>query len=74
MIEPRVLIAEDDDELRELVVRGLREEGFDAVEAFNGIWLETPAKIREGAIDLVGLARRGLRVTATGNSDSHRLV
>lgn len=49
-------------------------EGFDAVEAFNGIWLETPAKVREGAMDLVGLARRGLRVTATGNSDSHRLV
>lgn len=49
-------------------------EGFDAVEAFNGIWLETPAKVREGAIDLVGLARRGMRVTATGNSDSHRLV
>ena len=49
-------------------------EGFDAVEAFNGIWLETPAKVREGAVDLVGLARRGMRVTATGNSDSHRLV
>ncbi len=49
-------------------------EGFDAVEAFNGIWLETPAKVREGAMDLVGLARRGMRVTATGNSDSHRLV
>jgi hypothetical protein len=49
-------------------------EGFDAVEAFNGIWLEQPARVREGAIDLVGLARRGLRVTATGNSDSHRLV
>lgn len=49
-------------------------EGFDAVEAFNGIWLETPAKVREGLVDLVGLARRGMRVTATGNSDSHRLV
>ena len=49
-------------------------EGFDAVEAFNGIWLETPAKVREGAMDMVGLARRGMRVTTTGNSDSHRLV
>ena len=49
-------------------------EGFDAVEAFNGIWLETPAKVREGLVDLVGLARRGMRVAATGNSDSHRLV
>ena len=28
MSEARILIAEDDDELRELVVRGLREEGF----------------------------------------------
>jgi hypothetical protein len=49
-------------------------DGFNAVEAFNGIWLETPARVREGAIDLVGLARRGMRVAATGNSDSHRLV
>lgn len=49
-------------------------EGFDAVEAFNGIWLETPEKVREGATDLIGLARRGMRVTAMGNSDSHRLV
>lgn len=49
-------------------------EGFDAVEAFNGLWLETPARVRKGAVDLVGLARRGMRVTATGNSDSHRLV
>ncbi len=49
-------------------------DGFDAVEAFNGLWLQSPEKVREGAIDLVGLARRGLRVTATGNSDSHRLV
>lgn len=47
---------------------------FDAVEAFNGIWLETPEKVREGLRDLVGLARRGLRPTATGNSDSHTLL
>lgn len=49
-------------------------EGFDTLEVFNGIWLETPEKVREGLVDLVGLARRGLRVTAVGNSDSHRLV
>ena len=47
---------------------------FETVETFNGMWIETPAKVREGAIDLVALARRGMRVTATGNSDSHQLL
>jgi hypothetical protein len=47
---------------------------FDAVEAYNGIYLETPEKVREGALDLVALARRGLHPTATGNSDSHQLL
>ena len=28
MIEPRVILLEDDDELRSIVSRGLREEGF----------------------------------------------
>ncbi len=49
-------------------------DGFNALEVFNGIWLETPDRVREGVVDLAGLARRGLRVTAVGNSDSHRLV
>lgn len=49
-------------------------EGFDTLEVFNGIWLETPDKVREGVVDMAGLARRGMRVTAVGNSDSHRLV
>ncbi len=47
---------------------------FDAVEAFNGFWMTNPAKVREGAADLVALARRGLRVAATGSSDSHHLL
>jgi hypothetical protein len=47
---------------------------FDAVEAFNGFWVTNPAKVREGAVDLVALARRGLHVAATGNSDSHHLL
>jgi hypothetical protein len=47
---------------------------FQAVEAFNGMWIESPDKVRQGAIDLVALARRGMRVAATGNSDSHRLL
>ena len=33
---------------------------FDAVEAFNGFWVTNPAKVREGAVDLVALARRGM--------------
>jgi hypothetical protein len=49
-------------------------EDFDALEVLNGVWLETPARLREGALDLVALARRGKHVAATGNSDSHRLL
>ena len=29
MIEPRIIVLEDDDELRSIVGRGLREEGFE---------------------------------------------
>jgi hypothetical protein len=47
---------------------------FDAVEAYNGLYIETPDKVREGVRDLVALARRGLHPTATGNSDSHQLL
>jgi hypothetical protein len=47
---------------------------FDAVEAHNGIWLEQPGRVREGLRDVIALARRGIRATATGNSDSHRLL
>lgn len=49
-------------------------EGFDAVEVFNGLWLESPVQVRTDLIDLVALGRRGVRVTATGNSDSHRVL
>jgi two-component system, OmpR family, response regulator len=38
--EPRILIAEDDDELRGLVVRGLREEGFDVAAAATASGLQ----------------------------------
>ncbi len=47
---------------------------FQAFEAYNGIWLQSPDKIREGARDLVALARRGVHAAATGNSDSHQLL
>lgn len=46
---------------------------FDALEVHNGFWLEHPDRVREGAADLVGLARRGKHVAAVGNSDSHKL-
>ena len=47
---------------------------FDAFEAFNGMWIERPEKVREGPVDLVALARRGKRVAALGDSDSHKLL
>jgi len=49
-------------------------DNFDAVEAFNGFWITNPAKVRQGAVDLITLARRGIHVAATGNSDSHHLL
>ncbi|WP_394839625.1 CehA/McbA family metallohydrolase [Pendulispora rubella] len=49
-------------------------DDFDALEAYNGFWIESPDRVREGARDLVALARRGRRPIATGNSDSHRLL
>jgi len=49
-------------------------DAFDAVEVFNGLWIETPDKVREGLRDAVGLVRRGLRPTLMGNSDSHALL
>jgi two-component system, OmpR family, response regulator len=36
MHEPTVLVVEDDPELLDLLVRGLREEGFDVVAAMSG--------------------------------------
>lgn len=47
---------------------------FEAFEAFNGMWIETREKVRQGPTDVVALARRGKRVTVTGNSDSHKLL
>ena len=40
MAETRILIAEDDDELRGLVVRGLREEGFDVAATATAAGLQ----------------------------------
>jgi hypothetical protein len=46
---------------------------FDSMEAFNGVWLEDAERVREGARDLVAMARRGRHPAAMGNSDSHKL-
>jgi len=48
-------------------------DGFDTVEVFNGLWIESPERVRDNLVDLVGLVRRGSRPIATGNSDSHKL-
>ncbi|HEX4336367.1 MAG TPA: CehA/McbA family metallohydrolase [Polyangiaceae bacterium] len=47
---------------------------FDAFEAYNGMWIEMREKVREGPRDMVALARRGKRVAAVGDSDSHKLL
>jgi hypothetical protein len=47
--------------------------GFNAFEAFNGMYLEQPERVREGVRDVIGLARAGIHVGVTGNSDSHHL-
>jgi hypothetical protein len=49
-------------------------DDFDAMEVFNGFELERPEKLRTCAQDLVAFARRGKRIAATGNSDSHALL
>src|ERR1700712_3488776 len=36
MTEPRLLVVEDDPELRDVLARGLREEGFDVLQADSG--------------------------------------
>lgn len=47
---------------------------FDALEAYSGMWIEKRDEIRQGAVDLVALARRGKRVAAVGGSDAHTLL
>jgi hypothetical protein len=47
---------------------------FDVFEAYNGMWIETRDKVREGPRDVVALARRGKRVAIAGDSDSHKLL
>lgn len=46
---------------------------FDTIEVFNGFELDTPAVVEKNLADFMALVRMGRRVTAVGNSDSHRL-
>lgn len=47
--------------------------GFDAIEIWNGYELERPFDVERNFADWLGLVARGIRVTATGSSDSHDL-
>lgn len=53
---------------------GAWSDDFDVIEVFNGIWLTFPDRVRANLADWYALLNRGLRVTAAGNSDSHKLV
>jgi hypothetical protein len=48
--------------------------GFDVLEVLNGFELHKPEAVRGNLRDWFSLLSKGLRYTATGNSDSHRLV
>ncbi|MBK8251198.1 MAG: PHP domain-containing protein [Polyangiaceae bacterium] len=51
----------------------LADMGFDALEVFNGDHYTRIAKVEEVLKDWYALLNAGYRVTATGNSDSHRI-
>jgi hypothetical protein len=48
--------------------------GFDAIEVWNGYELERPFDVERNFHEWLGLVARGVRVTATGSSDSHDLA
>src|SRR5262249_26045208 len=52
---------------------GLGELGFDAIEVFNGDHYAMIHKVEEVMRDWYALLDAGYRLTATGNSDSHKL-
>lgn len=47
---------------------------FDAIEVFNGDHYANVARVEAVMIDWYALLRAGKRVTATGNSDSHKVT
>jgi hypothetical protein len=52
----------------------LGELGFDAIEVFNGDHYAMIPEVEECMRDWYALLEAGFRVTATGNSDSHKLT
>jgi hypothetical protein len=52
----------------------LAELGFDAIEVFNGDDYDDIDDVREVLDDWFALLENGLRFTATGNSDSHKIA
>lgn len=51
----------------------LFDRGFDAIEVFNGDDYADADTVERVLADWFALLREGVRVTATGNSDSHRV-
>jgi hypothetical protein len=49
------------------------EVGFHALEVFNGDYVYQPDQVERDLTDWFALLNRGIRVTATGNSDAHKL-
>jgi hypothetical protein len=52
----------------------LVESGFDAIEVFNGDDYATTSAVERVMRDWYALLNAGVRMTATGNSDSHKLT
>ncbi len=49
------------------------DDGYDALEVFNGYDAMSPPKVRKVLFDWIRLVGQGHRYVATGNSDSHKL-
>jgi hypothetical protein len=52
----------------------LGELGFDAIEVFNGDHYAEIDEVERVLVDWYALLNAGVRMTATGNSDSHRIT
>jgi hypothetical protein len=52
----------------------LAESGFDAIEVFNGDHYDHIDEVERAMRDWYALLDAGIRMTATGNSDSHKLA
>jgi hypothetical protein len=52
----------------------LAETGFDAIEVYNGDLYSNLGEVERVLHDWYALLNAGIRITATGNSDSHKLT